>query len=70
MNIPIRSCPFCGYSEFIEARQYNMESYISGEALLGQELKFTVCRHGGSVVRTYVEDPEKLLKMKNRRIKE
>ena len=70
MKIPIDRCPFCGYGEFIEARQLNPEAYVSGEALLGQELKFTVCRHCGSVVRTYVEDPEKLLKKKNRRIKE
>ncbi len=68
--MPIDRCPFCGYSEFIQARQVNPEAYVSGETFFGQELKYTVCRHCGSVVRTYVEDPERLIKKKNRRIKE
>ena len=70
MNVHIDRCPFCGYSEFIEARQMQGEAYVSGEALLGQQLHHTICRHCGSVVRSYVEEPEKLLKKKNRRIKE
>ena len=67
MNVHIDRCPFCGYSEFIEARQMRGEAYVSGEALLGQELKHIICRHCGSVVRSYVEKPENLLKKKNRR---
>ena len=70
MDVYIERCPFCGYAEFIEARQIASEAYISGQALFGQELKYVVCRHCGSVVRTFVEDPEKLLKKKDRRIKE
>ena len=70
MEINLQRCPFCGYSEFIEARQYHSEAYVTGGALLGQELKHTVCRHCGSVVRTYVENPELLLKRKDRRTKE
>ena len=67
MKVCIERCPFCGYSEFIEARQYAPEAYVAGEALLGQELKHIICRHCGSVVRSYVEKPENLLKKKNRR---
>ena len=67
MKVHIARCPFCGYAEFIEARQYNMEAYVSGEALFGQELKYIICRHCGSVVRSFVEKPENLLKKKNRR---
>ena len=70
MKVHIERCPFCGYSEFIEAKQIATEAYLSGEAIFGQQLKHTVCRHCGSVVRSYVEDPELLLKKKNRRIKE
>ena len=70
MKLNMERCPFCGYSEFIEARQYAPEAYVSAQALFGQELKYVICRHCGSVVRTYVEDPEKLLKKKDRRIKE
>ena len=67
MNVHIERCPFCGYAEFIETRQIHVESYVSGEALLGQELKHIICRHCGSVVRSFVEKPENLLKKKNRR---
>ena len=70
MKVYIERCPFCGYSEFIEARQMQGEAYVSGEAFLGQQLRHTICRNCGSVVRSYVEEPEKLLKKKNRRIKE
>ena len=70
MKVFIERCPFCGHSEFIEARQYQGEAYVSGEALLGQRLNHTICRNCGSVVRSFVEDPEKLLKKKNRRIRE
>ena len=70
MKVNIDRCPYCGYGEFIEATQWNPDAYVTGEALLGQELHHLVCRHCGSVVRSYVEDPEKLLKKKNRRIKE
>ena len=70
MNAYMVRCPFCGYSEFIEARQMQGEAYVSGEAFFGQPLHHTICRHCGSVVRSFVKEPEKLLKKKNRRIKE
>ena len=70
MTVHIDRCPFCGYGEFIEVRQMAPEAYVTGETIFGQELRHTICRHCGSVVRSYVEDPEKLLKKKNRRIKE
>ncbi|MBQ8797610.1 MAG: hypothetical protein IJZ56_05405 [Oscillospiraceae bacterium] len=70
MKVYIERCPFCGYSEFIEAKQMQGEAYVSGEALFGQQLNHIICRHCGSVVRSYVEKPENLLKKKNRRIKE
>ena len=67
MKVHIERCPFCGYAEFIEARQVRAEAYVSGESLMGQELKHLICRQCGSVVRSFVEDPEALLKKKNRR---
>ena len=70
MTINITNCPFCGYTEFLEARQINAEAYISGEAIFGQQLNHIICRHCGSVVRSYVKDPELLLKKKNRRTKD
>ena len=70
MKILIERCPFCGYSEFIEAKQYGTDAYVTGETIFGQALKHTICRHCGSVVRSFVENPENLLKKKNRRVKE
>ena len=70
MDIKIARCPFCGGNEFIEARQIQGEAYVSAQALFGQELKHTICRNCGSVVRSFVEYPENLLKKKDRRIKE
>ena len=67
MKVYIERCPFCGYAEFIEAKQMQGEAYVSGEALFGQQLNHIICRHCGSVVRSYVEKPENLLKKKNRR---
>ena len=67
MDVVIERCPFCGQSEFILARQYAPEAYVSGQALFGQELKHVVCRSCGSVVRSYVANPEGLLKKKNRK---
>ena len=67
MKVQIDRCPFCGGSEFIEAKQMQGEAYVSGEALLGQQLHHTICRDCGSVVRSYVDNPEALLKKKNRR---
>jgi ribosomal protein L37E len=67
MKIQIDRCPFCGYGEFIEATHCGVEANVSGGAMFGQELKHLICRHCGSVVRSYVEEPEKLLKKKDRR---
>ena len=70
MKVHIERCPFCGYAEFIQARQYAPEAYVSGEAVFGQQLNHTICRNCGSVVRSFVENPENLLKKKNRRAKD
>lgn len=70
MNVQITRCPFCGGIEFIEARQAAPETYVTAQTLFGQQLYHTICRNCGSVVRSYVENPENLLKKKNRRIKE
>lgn len=66
MNINIGTCPFCNGTEFIEATQSGYAA-IAGEGLTSTALNHTVCRRCGSVVRSYVQDPEKLLKKKNRK---
>ena len=64
----VKVCPYCGGNEFIETYQ---DAYGAITALQhkwgGCALYHSVCRKCGSVVRSYVKDPEKLLKKKDRR---
>jgi len=67
-EIKLSACPFCGGTEFIETYQNGYASLTSAESgWLGATMNHTVCRDCGSIVRSYVKDPEKLVKKKNRR---
>lgn len=64
----IRQCPYCGCTEMIEAYQTMYGSITSPSNKLCREpLYHTVCRGCGSVLRSYVKDPEKLLRRRDRR---
>ena len=68
MDKYIRICPYCGGTETIEVYQTYYGAVASVENKLhGADLYHTVCRKCGSVLRSYVKDPEKLLKKKDRR---
>ncbi|MBQ7688417.1 MAG: hypothetical protein IJT27_04285 [Clostridia bacterium] len=62
-------CPYCGGTEMIQTFQsaYGAVSAVNNK-FSGRPLYHTVCRKCGSVVRSYVKDPEKLLKRKDRKI--
>ena len=72
----VKNCPFCGGTEMIKC---NTDGYATasvrvsavnnmwGSILGGPVLYHTICRNCGSVVRSYVKEPEKLLKRKDRR---
>ena len=64
----VQVCPFCGSYEIIAAYQggYGAVSGVQNR-FSGCALYHSVCRKCGSIVRSYVEDPEKLLKKKDRR---
>ncbi len=67
MKIKITHCRYCGGTEFITAFQNFYGSVTSAESMLKTEtLYHTICKSCGSVVRSYVKDPEKLLKKKDR----
>ncbi len=72
MAYPIRDerCPYCGNTEFIQAMQSFQGGVMGVENIwgMGQELHHVICRCCGSVVRSYVKNPEMLLKKKDRRI--
>ena len=62
-------CPYCGGTEIIDAFQ-SVYGAVSGtnHKLGGTALYHSICRRCGSVVRSFVKDPEKLVKRKERRI--
>lgn len=67
-QIQVRQCQFCGGSEFVEAYQNKYAALTGKESMMTySKLNHTICRNCGSVVRSYVENPEKLLKRSNRR---
>ena len=61
-------CPYCGCTEMIECYQtgYGALAALSNK-LGGRALYHAVCRRCGSVARSYVKEPEKLLKRKDRK---
>ena len=64
----VEFCPFCNGTEMIEAFQGSQGAIFGvNNKMTGTALYHSVCRNCGSVVRSYVKDPEKLLKRKDRR---
>jgi len=61
-------CPYCGGEEMIEAYQSCYGAVTATSNILGgRTLYHMICRSCGSVVRSYVKEPEKLLKRRDRR---
>ena len=64
----VSRCPYCGGSDFIEAFQ---SAYGAITATTnqwgGRALYHSVCLGCGSIVRSFVKEPEKLLKRKDRK---
>ncbi len=64
----VTSCPYCGSTEMIEALQSAYGAiYAKSHPFGGRALYHSVCRKCGSIVRSYVKEPEKLLKLRDRR---
>lgn len=68
VEIKITECPFCHGKEFVEGYQ-DAYGAITGVNNIwsGVALYHTICRNCGSVVHSYVKNPEKILKRKDRR---
>ena len=67
-EVKIEKCPFCGGENFIETKVNSYgSSYLrplKKKGLRSATLFATVCTDCGSVVRTYVRSPKKLLPKK------
>ena len=63
----VLTCPYCGGTEIIEA--FQMSSGVSAvrNRWGGTCLYHSICRNCGSVLRSFVKEPEKLLKKKDRK---
>ena len=67
-KIRMTKCRFCGGTEFITGYQNFYGAVYSADSLLhSASLYHTICRDCGSIVRSFVKDPEKLLKKSDRR---
>lgn len=66
MRIEDKKCPFCGGERFIEATQDGYAAVRNGFGLRHAALRHVICRDCGSVVRSYVDDPERLLPKRER----
>lgn len=64
----VLECPYCGDTEVIETFQsaYGAVTAVSNK-FGGAALYHSICRNCGSVLRSYVKKPEKLLKKKDRK---
>ncbi len=68
VEVKIEVCPHCNGTEFIHAKQTGYAQLTSCESeWLGCSLYHIICRDCGTVVMSYVDDTEKLVKRKNRR---
>ena len=66
--IQIKQCPFCGGTEFVYGYQGGYGAVTGDQSMLtGQWLRHIICRNCGSVVHSYVDNPEKLLKFSKRK---
>lgn len=64
----VKVCPFCNGTEIIEAYQGGYGAIVAtSNKMGGVALYHSVCRQCGSIVRSYVKEPEKLLKKRERR---
>ena len=62
------NCPFCGGTEFAEGYQSGYGALTGTESIFASStLYHIICRNCGSVVHSYVKNPEKILKWSNRR---
>lgn len=61
-------CPYCSGTEFILGKQSGYANVYVKKKLVFQEaaLYHEICKSCGSVVRSYIEDPEELAAQNNK----
>ncbi len=56
----IMKCPYCGREEFVTGKQGAAYAGISVSVLKSRAVYHEICLHCGTIVRSYVKNPEKL----------
>lgn len=70
-RIKVNKCPYCGGTVFVKSvQQYYGGVLGENEWAAGQPLRHVVCLSCGSVVLSYVNEPEKLLSRQHRKERE
>ncbi len=60
-------CPYCNGTKFVKAKQSGYATLTSCESIwLGGDIYHIICLRCGSVVRSFVKEPEQLIKRKKR----
>ncbi len=63
----VMKCPVCGGEEFVYAFQGGYGALTSDESMFKTTtLRHQICTQCGTVVRSFVDEPDKLLKKKDR----
>ena len=55
-------CPYCGKEEFVTGKQGAVYAGVKNSVLKERALYHEICVNCGTVVRSYVKNPEKLQK--------
>ena len=64
----LTKCPYCGGEEFVFGYQAGYGAITGDDSMLtGTALRHQICRACGSVVRSFVDEPDKLLKRRDRK---
>ncbi|MCR5607549.1 MAG: hypothetical protein K6G26_00615 [Lachnospiraceae bacterium] len=65
----VQECPFCNGTEMVTGCQQGYASVTSTHSIwsVGKKLNHVFCRNCGSLVRSYVDDPEKFVPINERR---
>ena len=60
-KIKITECPFCGGTEFVKGAESGRNVYVPDSSALGRQVIWhQICRNCGTLIREYVQAPEKL----------
>lgn len=62
-NIEVKECPYCRGTEFGKGSQRGYAKIVTGAFdFIGDNLYHIICSNCGSIVRSYVENPDKFKK--------